>query len=171
MSFSLRRAITVAVRIVAFTVTMAPLAVLFVPWITLDGGQARTGVTSIALLVSPVRDYIYAVDPVQAALVTIGPILIVLFSIVTSNSYYKRETIFWAPLAILVVALAIIFLTHNLVSYVHDGPRIVVTIAILLMLHQAAIRLQVATRRKRNLAWASGPLAVATGIEEHRRRR
>ena len=166
------RAVTVTVRLVAFAVTMAPLASLFLPWITLDGSQrVYTGVTSVSLLVSPIRDYLYDADPVQAAIVTVGPVLIVLLSIATSNHYCKRRAILWAPPAILVVALAIIFMTADLTNGIHAGPRLAAVAAILLILHQGAIRLQVATRRSRKLSWASGPLAVATGIEEQLRRR
>lgn len=151
---------------------MVPLVALLLPWITLDGSaRADTGVTCIALLVSPIRDYLFAVDPVQAALVTIGPVLIALLSIVTSIHYYRRRSIVWTPPALLAVALAMTFLTPDLVIGIHDGLRLVTVVAVLLMAHQGAIRLQVASRRNRNLSWASGPLAVATGIEQHRGRR
>ena len=172
MRFGFRRTVTIAVRLVAFAVAMAPLAALFMPWITLDGNQrSYTGVTSVALLVSPIREYLYAVDPVQAAIVTLSPLLIVLLSVVTSSYYYKRRAILWAPPAILAVALAVIYMTADLTNGLHLGPRFVAAVAILLTLHQGAIRLQVATRRNRKLSWASGPLAVATGIEDQRRRR
>ena len=173
MSFSPRSAITITARLVAFAVTMAPLATMFLPWVSLDGSdKVYTGVTCIALLVSPLREYLFAVDPVQAAIVTIGPVLIVLLSIVTSNNYQKRRAILWAPPAILVTALAIIYLTPTLANHTYVGPALVAGIAILLILHQGAMRLQVATRRNRKLSWVSGPLAVATGIEEqHRWRR
>ena len=172
MRLSLRRVVTVSVRLIAFAVTIVPLAALFLPWITLDGSERiHTGVTCVALLVSPIREYLYEVDPVQAAIVTLSPVLVVLLSIVTGNRYSKRRAIFWAPPAILVVALAITYLTASLVSDVHEGPRLVALAAIALTLHQAAIRLQVATRRNRKLSWASGPLAVATGIDEQRRGR
>lgn len=151
---------------------MAPLAALFLPWITLDGSaKVRTGVTCVALLVSPIRDYLFSVDPIQAALVTLGPIALALLSIVTSNHYYRRRAVIWAPPVMLAVALAMIYLTPDLVSYVHDGLRLVTLVAILLFLHQVAIQVQVATRRNRRLSWASGPLAIATGIEQHRSRR
>ena len=119
----------------------------------------------------PYESTSYTVDPVQAAIVTLSPLLIVLLSIVTSGYYYKRRAILWAPPAILVVALAVIYMTANLANGLHLGPRFVAAVAILLILHQGAIRLQVATRRNRKLSWASGPLAVATGIEDQRRRR
>ena len=119
----MRRTVTIAVRLVAFAVAMAPLAALFMPWITLDGNQrSYTGVTSVALLVSPIREYLYAVDPVRAAIVTLSPLLIVLLSIVTSSYYYKRRAILWAPPAILAVALAVIYMTADLTNGLHLGP-------------------------------------------------
>ena len=59
----MRRTVTLTIRLVAFAVTMAPLGALFLPWITLDGSaRVRTGIGCVALLVSPIRDYLFAVD-------------------------------------------------------------------------------------------------------------
>ena len=172
MRLGVRRAVAVSVRLVAFAVTIVPLAALFLPWITLDGSEkSHTGVACIALLASPIREYLYEVDPVHAVIVTLSPVLVVLLSIVTGSRYYKRRAVFWAPPALLLVALAVTYLTSNLVSNVHEGPWIAASAAIALTLHQAAIRLQVTTRRSRKLSWASGPLAVATGIDEQPRGR
>ena len=172
MKFRFTEAVTIAVRLIAFAVTMFPVAVMFLPWVTLDGGsRARSGIACITLLVSPIRDYLYQVDTVQAAILTLGPALIVLLSIATGNYYYQRNSVFWSPLAMLAVALAIIFMTNNLVSVLHEGPRSVAAVATLLIVHQIAIRMQVVSRRNRRLAWLSKPLAIATGIGEYRRRR
>ena len=71
MSVRSRDVITTVVRIVTFIVTMIPLAALFMLWATLDGSVGtRSGVGCIALLASPVREYLLAVDLVQAAVVT-----------------------------------------------------------------------------------------------------
>lgn len=165
MSVSSRDAVRTAVRIVTFAVTMLPLAALFTPWVTLDGSVGtRSGAGCIALLASPVREYLLGVDLVQAALVTLGPALILFLSVVTSSYYYRLRSIFWAPIGMLAIALASIYLTANLVSFIHAGPYIVVVAAVLILLHQAGIRLQLATRRNSKLYWLSGPLAVATGM-------
>lgn len=169
MMFTFRKIITTIARLIYFALTMAPLAALFLPWVTLDGGvRTHSGVTCLTLLVSPIRDYLYEVDPVQAAILTLGPAVVVFLSIVTSNYYYKRKSVFWAPLALLAVALAITYVTTDLVSDIYAGPRLLGSIASLLIIHQAAIRIQVATRRNRRLAWASGPLAIATGMDQGR---
>ena len=165
MSVRSRDVIITAVRIVTFVVTMIPLAALFTPWATLDGSVGtRSGVGCIALLASPVRDYLLAVDLVQAAVVILGPALILLLSVVTGSYYYRLRSIFWAPAGMLAIALATIYLTANLVSFTHLGPTIVVIAAALILLHQAGIRLQLATRRSSKLSWLSGPLAAATGM-------
>lgn len=172
MRFRLSEVITTIVRLVYFALAMAPLAVLFLPWATLDGdARLRSGISCMTLLVSPIRDYLYKVDPAQAAILTIAPVLIALLSTVTSSYYYRRKSVFWAPLAMLAAALAIIFMTNNLVIVLREGPRIIAAVATLLIVHQAAIRMQVASRRNRRLVWASKPLAIATGIGEHRRGR
>ena len=165
MSVRSRDVITTAVRIVTFIVTMIPLAALFTPWVTLDGSVGtRSGAACIALLASPVREYLFAVDLVQTAVVTLGPALILLLSVVTSSYYYRLRSIFWAPVGMLAIALASIYLTANLVSFTHVGPKIVAIAAVLVLLHQGAIGLQLATRRNSKLSWLSGPLATATGM-------
>ena len=165
MSVRYRDVIITAVRIVTFIVTMIPLAALFAPWVTLDGSVGtRSGVGCISLLASPVRDYLLAVDLIQAAVVTLGPALILLLSVVTGIYYYRLRSIFWAPVGMLAIALATIYLTANLVSSIHVGPYIVVVAALLILLHQAGIRLQLVTRRNSKMPWLSGPLAVATGM-------
>ena len=165
MSVRSRDVIITAIRIVTFGVTLLPLAALFTPWVTLDGSVGtRSGVNCIALLTSPVREYLLAVDLVQAAVVTLGPALILLLSVVTGSYYYRLRSVFWAPVGMLAIALATIYLTANLVSFTHLGPYIVVIAAVLILLHQAGIRLQLATRRSSKLSWLSGPLATATGM-------
>ena len=165
MSVRSRDVITTAVRIVTFIVTMIPLAALFTPWVTLDGSVGtRSGAGCIALLASPVREYLLTVDLVQTSVVTLGPALILLRSVVTSSYYYRLRSIFWAPVGMLAIALASIYLTANLVSFTHMGPYIVVVIAVLILMHQAGIRLQLATRRNSKMSWLSGPLATATGM-------
>lgn len=160
-----RDVIITAVRIVTFIVTMTPLAALFTPWVTLDGSVGtRSGVGCIALLASPVRDYLMAVDLMQAAVVTLGPALIFLLSVVTGSYYYRLRSIFWAPVGMLAVALATVYLTANLASSTHVGPNVAIVAAVLILLHQAGIRLQLVTRRNSKMSWLSGPLAVATGM-------
>ena len=165
MRFSLSEVITTIARLVYFALTMAPLAALFLPWATLDGGaRIRSGISCMTLLVSPIRDYLYEVGPVQAAILTLGPIVIVILSIVTSIYYYRRRSVLWTPPLLLLVALSIIYLTPNLVSDTYAGPRLVASVAILLIIHQAAIRIWGIARRNRRLSWISRPLAIATGI-------
>ena len=165
MSVRSRDVITAAIRIITFLVTVIPLAALFTPWVTLDGSVGtRSGVGCIALLASPVREYLLAVDSVQTAVVTLGPALVLFLAVVTGSYYHRLRSIFWAPAGMLAIALATIYLTGNLVSYTHVGPNIVVVTAVLILLHQAGIRLQLATRRNSKLSWLSGPLAIATGM-------
>ena len=165
MSVSSRDVVRTAVRIVTFVVAMIPLAALFTPWVTLDGSVGtRSGVGCIALLASPVRDYLLAVDFMQAAVVTLGPALIFLLSVVTGSYYYRLRAVFWAPVGMLLVALATVYLAANLVSVTQVGPYIVIVAAVVILLHQAGIRLQLATRRNSKLSWLSGPLATVTGM-------
>ncbi len=170
MKNSVEENISVAVRLVAFGVTMVPFSALFLPWVTLDGsGEVRSGVTSISLLVSPVRDYLFEADPVQAAIVTIGPVAVVLLAIITGSRYYNRRATPSTPPLMLAASLSITYLTANLIRVTHEGLSVVTAAAVLLILHQAAIRLQVAIRRKSPYSKAARILAIATGIAYRRR--
>ena len=165
MKTSVEATITVAVRLVAFGVTMVPFGALFLPWVTLDGsGEVRSGVTSISLLVSPIRDYLFEVDPVQAAIVTMGPVAVALLTIITGSRYYSRRSAPWTPLLMLATSLAITYLTADLVRMTHEGLSVITAVAVLIILHQAAIRLQVAIRRRSPYSKTTEVLAIATGI-------
>lgn len=169
MKYRLRQRVTAAIRWCAFAVTLVPLAALFLPWLALEGsGEFRTGVSSIALLASPLREYLFTADPLQASIITMGPILIFMLTFATAKRYYERRSVVWAPPAMLLVALAIIYQTTNLTSAVYQGPSLVAAVAIALTLHQGAIRLLVAMRRSRRLFRTYRPLAIATGVQEWR---
>ena len=167
------RSLLSLVRLVAFCVALAPFGALLLPWVTLDGsGEVRTGVTSISLLVSPVRDYLFEVDPIQAAIVTIGPVAVVLLTIITGSRYYSRRSTPWTPLLMLATALAVIYLTENLIRATHEGLTIVATVAVLLILAPGGNSLAGDHLRRRSpFSKFAGILAIATGIAYRRRRR
>ena len=142
MKVNLTVVTTAAIRILWFSLSISPFAALFLPWVTVDGAdETLTGVSSIGLLTSPVRDYLFAVNPVQAAILTFGPVLIVLLTIITGGRYGKRRSVYWAPPLMLVLALCIVYLTEDLVSATHEGLDAVAVISILLALHQLAVRI------------------------------
>ena len=92
------------------------------------------------------RDYLFGVNPVQAVLLTFGPVLVVVLTIIVGSRYCKRRSVYWAPPLMLVLALCIVYLTVDLVSATHEGLNVVAVISILLALHQLAIRIYVAMR-------------------------
>ena len=170
MKASVGEVVTVSVRLMAFGVALVPFGALFLPWITLDGsGEIRTGVTSTSLLASPVRDYLFEVDPIQAAILTLGPVAVVLLTIIMGSRYYSRRSTPWTPLFMLATVLAITYLTADLISVTHEGLSVITAAAVLLTLHQAAIRLQVAIRRRSPYSKVAGVMAIATGIAYRRR--
>ena len=170
MKVSVQEAITTAIRLVAFGVTMIPFGAMLLPWITLDGSEeTHTGVTSISLLVSPIRDYLFEVDPIQAAIVTIGPVTIILLTIITGSRYYSRRSTPWTPPLMLATAFAITYLTADLIAATHEGLTAIAIASVLLILHQVAIRIQVAIWHRRPYSKAAGVLAIATGIAYRRR--
>ena len=164
-----RELITLIMRLAAFVATLIPLAALALPWVTLDGtGEAVSGVGSIALLVPPMSEYLYAVSPLQATFLTVGPMLVALLAIITGYNYRRRKSIYWAPPAMLIVAGAIAFGTADLIAAAEPGLAIVMAVSILLILHQAAIRVQVVLRRKMKMPEVYRTLAVVTGMGHYR---
>ena len=164
-----RQIATLAVRLSAFAVTLIPLLALLLPWVMMDGNRdILSGIALVALLASPMREYLYQVDPMQAATLTMGPALIALLGIVTSHHYYRRRSIFWAPLMMLAIAMAIAYIADDLIYTIYEGLVVVIAVAMLLILHQAAIRLQVFLSNKCKFRRVSNILAIATGIGYYR---
>ena len=164
-----RELATLVMRLLAFVATLITLGALALPWVALDGvGTQVSGIDSIALLASPMRDYLYTVSPLQAAILTIGPILVGWLAIIISYNYQRRRSIYWAPLAMLAVAAAIAYGATDLVSDMEIGLIVVMAISILLTLHQVAIRVQVALRRNMKLPKVYRTLAVVTGMGHYR---
>ena len=164
-----RELITLIMRLAAFTATLIPLAALALPWVVLDGtGEAVSGVGAIALLVPPMGEYLYAVSPLQAALLTLGPILVALLAIITGYNYRRRRSIYWAPPVMLAVSVVIAYGTTDLVAAAEPGLVIVMVVSAALTLHQVAIRVQVILRRKMKMPAIYRALAVITGMGHYR---
>lgn len=164
-----RELATLVARLTAFLATLIPLVAMMLPWVTLDGmGEAVSGVGAIALLVPPMSEYLYAVSPLQAAILTLVPILVALLAIVISHNYRRRRAIFWAPPAMLAVAVAIAYGATDLVTASEQGLTIVMAVSVLLTLHQVAIRIQVGLQRKLRMPTVYRALAVATGSGHYR---
>ena len=164
-----RELITLIVRLSAFAATLIPLAAMALPWVMLDGtGKSVSGVGAIALLVPPTSEYLYTVSPLQAALLTIGPILVALLATITSYNYRRRKSIYWAPPAMMALTAGIAYGASDIVTATEPGLMIVMAVAALLTLHQVAIRVQVVLRRKMKMPAVYRTLAVATGMGHYR---
>ena len=164
-----RELATFVIRIAAFVCTLVPLAALALPWVVMDGTEETvSGVGAVALLLPPMGEYLYAISPLQASIVTMSPALVALLAIITSHNYRKRQSVFWAPPAMLAVAAVIVFGATDLVAGVAPGLVLVMAVAVLLTLHQIAIRMQVFLRRKMKMPQVYRALAVATGMGNYR---
>ena len=164
-----RELITLIMRLLAFAATLIPLAVMALPWVMLDStGEAVSGVGAVALLVPPMSGYLYAVSPVQAGILTVGPILLTLLTIITSYNYGRRRSIYWAPPAMLILSAGIVYGATDLVTGTEPGLVIVMAVSALLTLHQVAIRVQVILRRKSKMPEIYRALAVITGMGHYR---
>ena len=164
-----RELATLIVRLTAFAATLIPLVAMMQPWVTLDGVEGPvSGLGAIALLVTPMRDYLYAVSPLQAGVVTLGPILVAVLTVIISDHYRRRKSVFWAPPVMLAVAVGIAYGAADLVTGTEQGLTIVMVVAVLLTLHQAAIRVQVVLQRTLKMPAVYRALAVATGTGRYR---
>ena len=164
-----RELVTLVIRLSAFVATLIPLAAMALPWIILDGtGEAVSGVGAIALLVPPSSEYLYAVSPLQAAFLTLGPVLVALLAIIIAHKYRQRKSVVWAPLALLIVAGLVAYGTGDLIAAIGPGLVIVLAVSVLLTLHQSAIRVQVLLRRKMKMPEVYRTLAIVTGMGHYR---
>jgi hypothetical protein len=164
-----REMATFTIRLAFFILTLVPLAAFLLPWLTLNGtGETHTGISTVALLASPLRTYLYEVNLIQAGTLTMGPAIIGLLAMATSYSYHRRKSIYWAPLVMLAIAIYFPYGTVHLVDTTHIGLGTVAAIAAVLVMHQTLIRIQVALRRRGKLPSVYRSLAVATGIGYYR---
>ena len=164
-----RELITLIMRLTAFVAALIPLAAMALPWVKLDGaGDVVSGVGAIALLVPPTSEYLFAVSPLQATLLTVGPMLVALLAIITSHNYRRRRSIYWGPPAMLIVSAAIAYGATDLITAAEPGLVLVMAVSALLTLHQVAIRVQVVLRRKTKLPRIYRALAVVTGMGHYR---
>ena len=160
---------TLSVRLAFFALAIAPMGALLLPWVTLDGtAETHTGIATVALLASPVSAYLYEVNPIQAATLTVGTAVIALLSMLTAYHYHQRKSAYWAPLAVLAIAASIVFGTGELADATHSGPSIVIVTTVLLLIHRTLIRVHLAMRRKGKLHRVQRVLAIATGAGYYR---
>ncbi len=158
-----RELATMVVRLMAFAATLLPLVAMMQPWFTLDGiDEPLSGIDAIALLVPPMREYLYTVSPLQAAAVTLGPIGVALLAVIIGDKYRQLKKVPWAPPVMLSVALAIAYGTPDLVTGTERGLMIVIAISALLTLHQVAIRVWRGLRKSKRPA-VYRVLGVVTG--------
>lgn len=164
-----REAVTLAVRLAAFAVTLVPFPALLAPWVALDGiAGSYSGVDAVALLATPTAAYLYGVSPLQAVIVTVGPILVLLLATITSYRYHRRKSVLLAPPAMFAVSVVISLGAGDFVVATHYGLTLVMLVSAALTLHQVAIRIYVALQKRQKLPAVHRALGVATGAGRYR---
>ena len=159
-----RELATIRIRFAFFIATLIPLAALALPWVTLGGiEEPLSGVDMVALAVTPARTYLYTVSALQSTVLFVGPIAVAAVSILIIDSYRKRKSAFWAPPAMLAVALVVSYGAADLVASTESGLLLIIAISILLSLHQGAIRIQMALLRRGRMPTVYRALSVAAG--------
>ena len=165
-----KNAVTFGIRLLWFALTLALLGSLLLPWVTMDGEfDARSGVDLIVLAISPTRDYLVTVSPIQAGVLIGAPILAGLAMGKLIRNYARRRTSPASTLVALASFLVIAYATPDLTS--NQGPEsgivLGVALAAVLLLHQALIKVRTRLRRKQKWAVAYRALGVATGSQPH----
>ncbi len=164
-----REIATLAVRLGFFALALVPLGAFLMPWVTLDGTQeTHTGIETVALLASPISRYLFEVSFVQAATLTVGTGLIAFMAMGTAFYYHRRKSIYWTPLVMLGLAIAVVFGTGAIVNATHSGLSIVIATGVLLAIHQTLIRAQVAIQHKGKFPRVHRALTILTGTGHYR---
>lgn len=171
--FSWRESATFAIRLLGFAVTLVVIGAFFLPWLKLDGAtKIYSGAELAALVVSPMRDYIYAVAPIQTAVLIGCPAAMMLFAAIVATRYARRRTALFATAAVLACAIAIIYGTRDLVvgseSNAYWGLWLIVVLTAALLAQQALIKLRTKLRQKQKLRVLHQALSVATGSGHYR---
>lgn len=159
-------AVTFAVRLLAFALSLAIIGAFFLPWVRLDGSrEIYSGTQLAALLVSPLRDYIFAVAPMQTYVLLGGPVAMLLFAAIVVSKYAQRRTAILSTVAVLAAAIAVGYGTLDLVAGWSWGLALIVALSVVLLLHQLLIKSRSKLRRSSSLYTI---LSVATGSGRYR---
>ncbi len=163
-----RETITIGVRATYFVIALAMIGAFFLPWATLDGMSiSYSGAELVATALTPVREYFFAVSPIQAVLLIACPGLAVLFSIRIAAKQVVGET---APIAtILVLASPIVFvygvtdLVSNSAPTFHFGLLLTIVLSAILLVQHLLLRIQQILLAKRKLPSVYRILSLAIG--------
>jgi hypothetical protein len=168
-----REIVTVAMRLVAFGVTLAVICAFSLPWVRLDGMQeVYSGVALPVLAISPVVEYLFAVAPVQTGVLIGCPVVIILFAVIVAGAYAQRRTAIWATVIVLASAIAIIYGTQDLVDSSGPGKQVglstVVVLSAVLLAHQLLIKLRTKLLQDGRLPSIYRSLSIITGTGYYR---
>ena len=171
--WSWREGATFAVRLLAFVVTLAIIGAFFLPWVKLDGVQEiYSGAELTALAVSPMRDYIYQVAPIQTAVLIGCPPVMMLFATVVAVKYARRRTALLATAVVLACAVAIIYGARELVAdsepNAYLGLSLIVVLTAVLLVHQGLIKVRTKLWKTRKAPVLYRALSVVTGSGRYR---
>ena len=172
---SWRESTTFAMRLVAFAVSLAIMGAFLLPWVKLDGeSDVRTGTGLMTLAISPARDYLTMVAPIQTVVLIACPVAMLIFAIILAAKYAQRKTALFATAAILASAIAIIYGARGLIDgsgfNAEVGLSLIVILSALLLVHQALIKIRARLRIKRKLPAVQRALFIITGSGHYRYR-
>ena len=159
--------VTVAMRLLSFSVALAVTGTFFLPWLKLDGlSEVYSGADLMVLSISPWRDYFFSVNPLETGLLIGTPMAMLLFTIIAISKYVQGKPTPIATTIVLASALALIFGTKELVASdipPYPGLLLATVLAAILFLHQALILLQAKLWQKRKFPVIYRALGVVTG--------
>ena len=162
------QAVTLGARLGTLALAMGLLGAFALPWVQIDGlnGQS-SGISLVALSASSTFGYLYAVSPVQAAVLVGSPMLIGFCWVFLAWSYVRRRTATWATAAIGVVAAGLPYGVRPLMlqdepNY-YTGLSLIVGISVVLLAQQLLIKLRSLLMRRQQFPVAYRALGVVTG--------
>ena len=154
-------------RILFFAAALGLLGTFFLPWLKLDGLTGiDSGVTLMALVVSPLAAYFFSIEPLQATLIMGAPLAMMVFAIFTVSKYARGKAALFSTFMVLASALALVLGAQDLIAndlMPYSGLQLTIVLSVLLVTHQLAMLVQAKLYQKKKFPKAYRVLSIATG--------
>ena len=163
-----REYITFGMRLVTFALTLALMGAFFLPWVRLDGeSEARSGVETIALIMSPTFDYLVLVSQERTLALVSIPVLMLVATLVIMCKYVNRRPALVATFLVLVGACSLPYAAQDLMyngnPQLGIGLQAIAALSVLLLVQQILIRVATILGSKQKLPGLHRTLRTATG--------
>lgn len=168
-----REITTFAIRLLTFVFVLTIFGAVFLPWVQLGVGRdVLSGAELTAIGASPLREFLFAVAPIQTFVLIGCPLAIAIFAVSVAVKYAQRRTALFATIVMLASSIALIFGTQNLIAgnatNAGLGIWLIVTLSSVLLVQQLLIKLRTKLLQKRRFPAVCRALTVFTGSGHYR---